>query len=55
MYLPFLMPKSKQRRFIMSKNQALQQFKEDLYVSYSQIFVYLTCGLNKGVKSSFDL
>ncbi len=29
----------------MSKSQLLQQFKEDLYISYSQVFVYLSCSL----------
>ena len=29
----------------MAKSQVYQQFKEDLYISYSQVFVYLTCSL----------
>jgi putative RecB family exonuclease len=29
----------------MANSQVYQQFKEDLYISYSQVFVYLTCSL----------
>ena len=29
----------------MSKNQALQQLQEDLHISYSQVFSYLSCSL----------
>ena len=43
MGLPFFMPK--ERRVPMSRKQALQEFQSELHVSYSQIFVYLSCSL----------
>jgi putative RecB family exonuclease len=30
---------------VMSRNQALTSFSQDLYVSHSQIFTYLNCSL----------
>jgi putative RecB family exonuclease len=39
------MPTPKQRRFAMLNNQSKQIFQDELSISYSQIFVYLSCSL----------
>jgi putative RecB family exonuclease len=45
MYLPFFILTPKRRRFVMSNIQPKQVFQNELSISYSQIFVYLSCSL----------